>query len=572
MGGVILDGRTISWTNVTSVVFNGTSVGWLDYNNNTQTITGTPNSVDETVTVAFIVSDVFGGVVQQVVNISVYSGLFTSTLQNVNATYNEEFTYQFNQSEFTSGVNLNVNFNALNEGTNWLSYNPNTMTISGKPSKGSSPVNVTVTAVKNGENNNAKRSLTRLIKRSLTRLVKKSIIREEANSVVPASETQYFVVTPAPATTTDNSGNNNNPTTTNTPSSSNSKKTLAIILGVLLPLLFLLILACILLACYRRRQRDHPHHQKGSLRSQTPPHPNNISNPYAVSPSNEPWPVLDEKAWDEPRRLSALGMFKPVDEKGLLGYETDILDPRLRQATGEEEYSPNGVSRRAPQIPFPEAITRDSATMDPTRQSWQRNTMSSNNWDALGIRHKGKPGERSTMASMDSVSTDELFSVRLVNSPNPVAVRAGAGEMGATAGLTGARAYPQTSNYNHTGGGGISRNVMNVERAPSNDSIGSYSLSSSGYSPPHDSSSDATRRVGDLSLSSNNLSVINHNDTKGLSQSRSPLAPVDNNLLGRAGRALRGVLNRKNSAERNPMQSKNSFGHASSESGELAFM
>ena len=431
ISSIFLDGKQIDMGNISSITNNLTSGSWLMYDNATHTLSGTPGSANDSTTVAFTIKDAFGGIVQSVFQVTVIDGLFTTTIPSINATVGNAFQYQLNDTMFTSPVNLSVSFNPITGGDNWLSYDSTARTISGTPSKGSATqVNVTVSAESMSFNR---------------------------------QQSQTFQI----STTDSNTGA---PIIAAAPSASSSNKSTAIALGTVIPILALAA-AGVIGFCFWRRRRRRRDGREGSQRSLTPT--GKISRPYNTSP--EHWPVMDEKAWDEPRRLSALGIFNKIEGNGMHGYVTKFdgsSDGYSRPNSGMPESHSKVVSDSAPQLdplPYPEeAVVQNPPGYGQPKKSWRRTTLSSRNWEDI---HDGD--RRSSDGSLATVSTNEIFSVRLVNSPDPQ--HASSRDKNYT--LTPKMAQASTMSSNLP--------VVNVipadERGSSSSSIGSFSVSTSSH-------------------------------------------------------------------------------------------
>src|SRR6202022_4002667 len=160
-------------------------------------------------------------------------------------------------------------------------------------------------------------------------------------------------------------------------------------LSVLLPLLFI-VLALIAFYIYRRRQNS----KSPSIRTGTPPA---ISRPYNTTPDPD-WPIEAEKSWGSPRQL---GLFK----RGISGLftlksNTDVGTTSATVGPSTWEHSPEKT------LPTPK-LGGPREPPPAARGSWRR----SDGRDWLSVA-------RSSDASLATVSTNEIFSVRLVQSPH----------------------------------------------------------------------------------------------------------------------------------------------------------
>lgn len=243
---------------------------------------------------------------------------------------------------------------------------------------------------------------------------------------------------------------------TTSSSSSSSSKALAIGLGVSLPIAAILL--CGLgVFCYRRRRKS----SKSSIRAGSPPP--QISRPYNTTPDAD-WPLEEEKAWGEPRQLGGMDLFKR-GVSGMFTLKTSEVGTTGANV-GHEDWADHEKTLPTPVIGGPSELPKAT-----TRGSWRRSD--GRDWANVA---------RSSDASLATVSTNEIFSVRLVQSPNPAAGGGGLAPM--SPGVGGVSPL--------LGGMGIrgAAPVVNVHPPPedngvgygerSQETIGSFSEGSSG--------------------------------------------------------------------------------------------
>lgn len=401
----------------------GENGSWLHFDNTTLVLSGQPSKGDKGSTVELTIQDVFADVVRATIQVDLYDGLFTTVLPSIyNATIGKEFTLVLNNSYFAaSDVQVTVDFKAQ-DGDNWLSYDSGTRTISGTPEADKAKsVSVDINASSSSLNE-----------------------KQTASFTVQSVSLNGTVILPAT-------------------SSSSSNKSLAIGLGVSLPLAALIFL-CGGAYLYRRRKKT----KKTSIRSGSPPP--QISRPYNTTPDSD-WPLEERKSWGEPRQLGGMDLFKR-GVSGMFTIKTSEVGTTGANV-GHDGWNADPEQEKTlptPVIGGPRELPRAAMA----RGSWRR-----------GDGRDWVSAARSSDASLATVSTNEIFSVRLVQSPNP---NNGTGAGGLTPMSPGVGGVSPL-----LGGMGIrgAAPVVNVHPPPddraaggygerSQDTIGSFSEGSSG--------------------------------------------------------------------------------------------
>ncbi|GAO48491.1 hypothetical protein SAICODRAFT_19256 [Saitoella complicata NRRL Y-17804] len=403
-----LDGIEISQSNISTITANTTGIDWIEFDDATITLSGTAlqNSTSELVQIQ--VTDVFADVVQIAVNISVKDALFKTTIPAMNATIGEPFNFTINSTYLSSAeVTLTADISTLSASSKrkrsdvWLSFDGSTNTLSGTPSNDASNLSIELTATEGD-----------------------------------LSSTQTFEVHAVSASTTTTTTTSAEPSASATvaaTSSGHSNKKLAIGLGVALPLAFIIGALLLWLCCFKRRRTQSE--KTVSPRASK----SNISKPMG-SDDAAPWPIAEEKMWDEPRRLSALGMFKSTS--GLSGIVAEVSSESRHDGEREgsiagvsdssagDEVSPlpillsspkssspitkppptaltintaiaNGVGHGSPVVPSAERMSGPPG-FGQARKSWMPGTPAGRNWGALA-------DYRSSAGSVMTVATDEIF-------------------------------------------------------------------------------------------------------------------------------------------------------------------
>jgi hypothetical protein len=358
LDNIKLDDKTIDHTNISFITADlGDNGNWLQFDNTSMVLSGQPTKGDKGTTVYITVQDVFADTVRSTIVVDLFDGLFTTALPStVNATVGKAFSFVLNDTFFAaSDVQVSVDFKP-NDGDNWLSYDSTSRTISGTPEADKAQsVEVDINA-----------SSASLSQKQTSSFTVQSVSSSGAVSSQPTSS-----------------------------SSSSSHKSLAIGLGVSLPLIALAL--CALLICWRRLRRRS---SKSSIRAGSPVPA--ISRPYNTTPDGD-WPLEEEKSWGEPRQLGGMEMFK----RGVSGMFTlKTSEVGTTAATvGNDAWQHDPENEKAlptPMIGGPRELPKAA------RGSWRRSD--GRDWASIA---------RTSDASLATVSTNEIFSIRLVQSPNP---------------------------------------------------------------------------------------------------------------------------------------------------------
>jgi len=340
----------------------GDNGSWLTFDNATLVLAGNPKKGDKGTTATLTIQDVFDDIVCATIQVDLYNGLFTTTLPTIlNATIGQPFYLVLNDTLFTvSDVHLSVTFKAKG-GDNYLTYNSDTRTISGTPSTGqATSIEVDITA-----------------------------------SSISLNEKQSASLT----VDTINSSGQNEATTNSSSSSSSNNKALIIGLSVALPIVGIAACGACVFFYRRRRQLSKP-----SIRGGSPLPP--ISRPYNTTPDAD-WPLEEERSWGEPRQLGGMDMFNKRGMSGMLTVKTSEVGTTTAATVGREPNPYNQNPENEKTLPTPNT-GRPQELPKAARGSWRRSD--GRDWASVA---------RSSDASLATVSTNEIFSVRLVQSPNP---------------------------------------------------------------------------------------------------------------------------------------------------------
>lgn len=431
LDSIQLDGINVARSNISSISADlGTNGGWLNFDNTSLVLSGQATKDDKGTTVIITVTDVFDDVVRATVLVDLFNGLFATNLPStVNATIGQNFSFVLNDT-FFAAADVQLSVDfKANGGDNWLNYDSGTRTISGTPAA-----------------NDAKS------------------VEVDINAFSPSlnqKQTASFDVQ-----TVSSSGF---PLSSSTPSSSSSSnKSMIIALSVICPVGAICLFSFIV-CCYRHRRKKS---NKSSIHAGTPPP---ISRPYNTTPDPD-WPLEEEKSWGEPRQLGGMGLFKR-GMSGMFTLKTSEVGTTAATVGGPYDQGPeHEKALPTPMIGGPRELPKAA------RGSWRRSD--GRDWTS---------NARSSDASLATVSTNEIFSVRLVQSPNPAAGGGGLAPISPAVGGVSPL----------LGGMGIrgAAPIVNVHPPPeenrrygdqSQDTIGSFSEGSSGvdYEGTHWESAD----------------------------------------------------------------------------------
>ncbi|KAK9382671.1 uncharacterized protein V2V93DRAFT_365740 [Kockiozyma suomiensis] len=392
---ILLDGSEISSSNITNVSFNGTD-SWMSFDQNSLTLSGTPTNDDvgESSHVTVIVTDSYGDEVQVDVDISVFSSddstditIFgDSGISNVTATRGKNFDYQLSLNNTNDIESISATYDPA-IASSWLTFDDSSYSFTGKAPNSLTSVKVLLTV-----------DTTKRAKETAMFYINgKGYIATTTTSSAASSSTHHHshaltTRTLSSSTTASASSSATSSATASTSKKSSNSKAVAIACGVTIPLAIIfagLILwyCCCYGAVASRRRRD------SNQTAVSPSGSSQISKPIPIDddwPMNNPTPVKPSRSWDG-RRLSGLSVFS--------GHRRTYSDLEKEQHTSVGgfviPYDPDDSSR-----------PRRSKIFHSSRES-SRNTIGS------GLAH-----DRDSMASLATVATNELFSVRLVESSN----------------------------------------------------------------------------------------------------------------------------------------------------------
>lgn len=319
---------------------------------------------------SIIVDDTYGNSVELPYYFDAIGSVFTvKRLSDVNATRGEFFSYQLLKSIFT---NFNDTKISVDYDSDWLSYDKTNRTFSGNVPKSFTALTIGVTAESSYDKETKKFRILGLSGSSTTSSTKLSTSATKSGSSSTASGNS--------STSSASSVANGEP---DLKSSGVNRKALAIGLGVGIPLFLIFLALFIFLACFFKRRKRQTNDIEDSSEKQNFP---NIDGPSGG--------VLATGDRDQGERVAVLNARKLDEkEKGFDG--TRSTSSSITHVQSESEESNYFDAEEKPQKSWRAKDTSDAANI---------------------LKAKLATGNyRDSDASMSTVNTDKLFSVRLVD-------------------------------------------------------------------------------------------------------------------------------------------------------------
>ncbi|CEP20908.1 AXL2 [Cyberlindnera jadinii] len=403
LSSVYQDGVPVSLANISSAVLTN-QPSWISLDNYTL-VGSVPEDFTSSDVFELVISDKYSNAVSLSFQVESITSLFAvDSFRSVNATRGEYFQFYFLETDFTDYSTTNVSVEITD--ADWLFYNESNLTISGETPDDFESASVTVIASHQDQED------------ELTFIIYGVDPIEESSSSSSMSHTSSsssssFSSTSSTASTVSSSVVEPTATESTTPlakSSNSSNKSLAIGLGVAIPL-FVLIVAGLLLyfCCFRRRSKG----TKDDEEKKSP----TISKPILGNPANGNTPnippggyypsdssLVDEK--NEAVRLGALNALK-LDEKDYDSTTSSTTNVEAFDSADETNEDIYHDAMQAQSTDFLMANHNDTSTAAAVaattvpKKSWRQTVDSNINRESLN--------------SLATVSTNELFSIRLAD-------------------------------------------------------------------------------------------------------------------------------------------------------------
>ncbi|QSZ32075.1 hypothetical protein DSL72_001644 [Monilinia vaccinii-corymbosi] len=136
-----LDGQAASSSNIVSVT--AQTPAWLEFDNTTLGLTGTPPSDAISYNVSVQAVDIYGDIVNTVVLVKIAMALFVGPIKDVNATIGSKFS--FNLGAYIENARDTTLTAQISPPTNWIYFDSHGFVISGKVPSSATPSNINIT-------------------------------------------------------------------------------------------------------------------------------------------------------------------------------------------------------------------------------------------------------------------------------------------------------------------------------------------------------------------------------------------------------------------------------------------
>lgn len=364
---VYLDGEIISSANISSVLTSNLP-DYVDFDTLDYTLSGTFPNASSFQNFTVIVLDVYGNLVSLPYTFEAIGSVFTvSSIPDVNATRGEYFLLQLLRSYFTDYDETTIDVSFAND-SSWLSYHSSNLTMNGETPDDLDLVKVTVEADSDFGNDLLSFHILGVDPDDFFLSLSMPASLSATSS---ASSTSARVL----ATGSSSTATSSSSSTIVAKSSNGNHRKLILGLAIGIPG-FVLLLALLLLifCCCRRRKGDDDEKQSGTESA-------------AVSTGPGFGQIFDdENEPDDARQLSTLNALKlDHDNRSTLSSLTHV----------DSEASESGYfdASEKPMV------------------SWRANEMS----DSTALKHMLLLQKHASGMSVDTVNTEQLFSVRLVD-------------------------------------------------------------------------------------------------------------------------------------------------------------
>ncbi|KAG5358115.1 Axial budding pattern protein 2 [Yarrowia sp. B02] len=362
--------------------------------------------------------------------------IFATQIPDVNATQGGWFSFTIPQNAFRLSrkravlvkrvATLSASYNPASAG-DFIHFNPSNMTFSGQIPDNFGGADVTVTAVDGDKSDTMTFHINGTKKSDVSTTSSSSSASSSASATSSASSTA--------SSTEPTSSSSGTPIPAKTTNKSNTTA-VAVGCGVGIPV-GLIALALLVFCCWRRKRHNKPEQdfEKAQISHPMPSHDGQDLDDMYLGPEQTrvspltpakspdgPLPAPDkgkevDEDWDTPKRLSAMNFFKvdqyDSDDASMYSSERTHVDRELEEHPDavpempnvDSDYYTHGVSEGAAAAGAAAAagVQQPAQTVQP-RKSWRQTIDSTRRWQ-----------DRQSMASLATVSTDELFSVRLVD-------------------------------------------------------------------------------------------------------------------------------------------------------------
>ncbi|KAK6199409.1 polarity establishment/cellular polarization [Scheffersomyces amazonensis] len=369
---VYLDGTQITQGNISSV-YPENLPDFIQFDNQKYTLSGTFPDSETFDNFTIIVEDIYQNTVQLPYSFDAINSVFTmNNLPNVNATRGKFFEYQILQSDFTNFQNTNVSVNF--DSTNWLTFTQSNLTFTGQTPNDFNNLQVNVNAQSNFGNESKSFNIIGVDKLETT----SSSSSVSSSSTSSSSHTSSQTTSTSSATSTATTTATTNSDKSKSKSSTN-KKALIIGLAAGIPGFIALVAAIFLFCCClkRRKNKKNTDNEKGTI----PPSSPELSGPgfgTTINKANKYDQEDEDDEEEDAKQLSSLNALK------LDNFDAESTSSSLTQVDSND--------------------SKYVDANDKPIKSWRAKDGSDN-----------KNPFRKSDASLSTVNTEQLFSVRLVD-------------------------------------------------------------------------------------------------------------------------------------------------------------
>lgn len=395
LSDVYLDGEAISTANISNVYAEDLP-DYVTFNEDNFTLTGIFPDKSTFDNFTIIVEDKYGNSVDLPYLIDAIGSVFTvKDLKDVNATKGEYFSYELLKSLFTDYNNTKI---SVDYDADWLTYHKDNRTLSGKAPNNFNKVKVKVAASSDYDSETKSFNIDGISKKKSSSSSSRSSSSRASSSATSES-------------TTSSSG-----TVAHNKSSGVDHKALAIGLGVGIPLFLIALAALILLFCCLKRRKnkkeddfDQEKATTGAATGAAAGVAAGSGSPELTGPGFGTTVDLDDRD-ENAKQLAALNVLK-LDEKDKLASDAHSTSSSITHV--ESEYSDDSRYFDASEKPLKSWRANDKSDI---AKGGMIGAAGAGTGAVTGLALLSKDNNvRQSDASMSTVNTEQLFSVRLVD-------------------------------------------------------------------------------------------------------------------------------------------------------------
>lgn len=403
---VFLDGVTIAKENI-SAIYGNDLPDYASFNQETYQLTGTFPDETSNDTFSIVIRDIYGNSVELPYSFNAMGSIFTVTsLPDVNATRGEFFEYQLMDSMFT---NINETEVSVSFDADWLSYDEGNMTLYGNVPDEFDDVDVSVQAT---NNDISSRDLVAREEDTMSFGIK----GVDADTSSSSSQSESSTASESSSDSASSSGTGSSASDSTSSESAGAgagsghddddddfRKKLAIGLGVGIPLFLILIAAIILLCCCVKRRKNSDKDEEKS--GDTTLEEEEVNGPgFGIIKSSPKDVSGNAKKLDDIQSTSSSMTHVDHVSGAAAGTAAGVAGVAAGAAAIGATKSGNQSDNESDEY-------FDASNEKPVK-SWRANDQSDMAAASGGLTKSGNI--RKSDASLSTVNTEQLFSVRLV--------------------------------------------------------------------------------------------------------------------------------------------------------------